>query len=81
MSSKTQSQFRGNSCFTKRERETQNLKKVATVKCEKKYFSNFKMYKNQLGILLKIDSDSVNLGWSLRFFISNKLPGDDASRL
>ena len=74
MSSKTQSQFRRNPCFTERE------KKIATVKCEK-YFSNFNVHQNQLGILLKIDSDSVNLGWSLWFFISNKLPADDASCL
>ena len=58
MSSKTQSQFRRNPCFTEKE------KKIAAVKCEK-YFSNFNVHQNQLGILLKIDSDSVNLGWSL----------------
>ena len=70
MSSKTQSQFRRNPCFTERE------KKIATVKC-KKHFSNFNVHQNQLGILLKIDSDSINLGWSLWFFISNELPVDD----
>lgn len=70
MSSKSQSQFRRNPNFTERE------KTIATVKC-KKYFSNFNVHQNQLGILLKIDSDSVNLGWSLWFFISNKLPVDD----
>ena len=70
MSSKSQSQFRRNPSFTERE------KIIATVEC-KKYFSNFNVHQNQLGILLKIDSDSVNLGWSLWFFISNKLPVDD----
>ena len=39
-------------------------KKIAAVKC-KKHFSNFNVHQNQLGILLKIDSDSINLGWSL----------------
>lgn len=51
------------------------------LKCEKKYLSNFNMHKNQLGVLLKTDSDSVNLGWNLRFFISTKLPSGDGSGL
>lgn len=37
--------------------------------------SQMLMY-HHLGILLKYRSDSVNLGWSLRVCLSNKLPGD-----
>ena len=69
MSSKSQSQFRRNPSFTERE------KIIATVEC-KKYFSNFNVHQNQLGILLKIDSDSVNLGWGPGTGFSHKFLGD-----
>lgn len=37
-------------------------------------FSNSNVITNHLGI--NADSDSIRLGWSLRFHVSNKLPGD-----
>lgn len=64
--------------FVLKAEEIMSFKKVATVKCKKNYLSEFNVYKNPIWILLKIDSDSVNLGRSLRF-ISNKLPCADTS--
>lgn len=34
------------------------------------------MYRNLLGLLFKHRSDSVLLGWSLRFYMASKLLGD-----
>lgn len=38
------------------------------------YSSNFNVYINRLGILLKSDLGSVGLVWGLKVYISNNLP-------
>lgn len=40
------------------------------------HFSNFNVHMNHLGIVLNVDSNSVDLEGGLRFCISNLLPGD-----
>lgn len=40
------------------------------------HVSNFDVHRKPVRILLDDRVDSVGLGWSLRFGISNKLPGD-----
>lgn len=43
-------------------------------------FSNYNMHAEHAGVYVaNKDSDSVNLGWGLRFCLPHKLPGDAAA--
>lgn len=44
--------------------------------CHGPVLLKFNLFVNHQGILLKCDSDSVDLVWGLGFCIYNELPGD-----
>lgn len=45
-------------------------------RCIGQSFPNFNVHVTPLKILLNADSDSIGLGWSLRFYFSKNIPGD-----